>query len=115
MGLISIFLVVTWILLDPCADSPEDDLMQSDSRNLERHLHRLRGLALGLKAGQEAQEPKRSLVEACGEFLDLYRPSAGRKVKTYQAYRVALEHFQESCPKPESKLEIAAISEDGIS
>jgi len=66
---------------------------------LERHLHRLRGLALGFKAGQEAQEPKRSLVEACGEFLDLYRPSTGRKVKTYQAYRMALEHFQESCPK----------------
>jgi len=40
-----------------------------------------------------------SLVEACREFLDLYRPSAGRKVKTYQAYRVALENFQESCPK----------------
>jgi integrase/recombinase XerD len=66
---------------------------------LDRHLHRLRGLALGLKAGQEAQEPKRSLVEACREFLDQYRPSAGRKVKTYQAYRVALENFQESCPK----------------
>ena len=29
---------------------------------LERHLHRLRGLALGFKAGQEAQESKRSLV-----------------------------------------------------
>jgi len=66
---------------------------------LERHLHHLRGLALGFKAGQEAQESKRSLVEACGEFLDLYRPSTGRKVKTYQAYRMALEYFQESCPK----------------
>src|SRR5438132_2167499 len=66
---------------------------------LERHLHRLRGLALGFKAGQEAQELKTSLVEACSEFLDPYRPSTGRKVKTYQAYRMALEQFQESCPK----------------
>jgi hypothetical protein len=71
----------------------------SEAQAADRHLHRLRGLALGLKAGQEAQEPNRSLVEACREFLDLYRPSASRKVKTYQAYRVALENFQESCPK----------------
>jgi integrase/recombinase XerD len=66
---------------------------------LERHLHRLRGLALGIEVRHEAKEPKRLLVEACGEFLDLYRPSTGRKVKTYQAYRMALEYFQESCPK----------------
>jgi len=66
---------------------------------LERHLHRLQGLALGVELRQESKEPKRPLVEACGEFLDLYRPATGRKVKTYQAYRMALEHFQESCPK----------------
>ncbi len=66
---------------------------------LDRHLHRLQGLALGIEVRQETIGPKRSAGEACGEFLDLYRPSTGRKVKTYQAYRVALEHFQESCPK----------------
>jgi Phage integrase family/Phage integrase, N-terminal SAM-like domain len=66
---------------------------------LDRHLHRLRGLALGFKAEQEAPEPKRCLAEACGEFLDLYRSSTGRKVKTYQSYRMALEQFKESCPK----------------
>jgi len=66
---------------------------------LERHLHRLRGLALGMEARQEAKELKRPLVEACHEFLDLYRPSIGKKVKTHQAYRMALEHFRESCPK----------------
>src|SRR6266536_1628397 len=66
---------------------------------LERHLHRLRGLALGIEVRQEAKEPRRSLDNACNEFLNLYRPSTGRKVKTYQAYRMALEHFQESCPK----------------
>src|SRR5713226_3028516 len=66
---------------------------------LERHLHRLRGLALGIEVRQETKESKTLLVEACGEFLDLYRPSTGKKVKTYQAYRMALEHFQESCPK----------------
>jgi integrase/recombinase XerD len=66
---------------------------------LERHLHYLQGLVLGLEVRQEAKEPKKSLGEACSEFLDLYRPSTGKKVKTYQAYRMALEHFQESCPK----------------
>jgi integrase/recombinase XerD len=69
---------------------------------LERHLHYLQGLVLGLQVRQEAKEPKepkKSLGDACGEFLDLYRPSTGKKLKTYQAYRMALEHFQESCPK----------------
>src|SRR5713226_7725086 len=65
---------------------------------LERHIHSLRGLALGLAVRQDANKPKRSLIDACGEFLDLYRPSTGKKVKTYQAYRMALAHFQESCP-----------------
>jgi integrase/recombinase XerD len=66
---------------------------------LERHLHRLRGQALGIKVSQEARELKRSLSDACSEFLDFYRPSTGKKRKTYQAYRVALEQFRESCPK----------------
>ena len=65
---------------------------------LDRHVHRLQGLALGIEVRQEAK-PKRSIGEACAEFLDVYRPSTGRKVKTYQAYRMALEQFQESCPK----------------
>ena len=66
---------------------------------LDRHLHHLQGQALGIEARPEPRERKRPLVEACSDFLDLYRPSTGRKVKTYQAYRMALEHFQESCPK----------------
>jgi len=66
---------------------------------LERHLHYLRGMALGLETHQAVQRPKRSLADARGEFLDFYRPSTGRKVKTYQAYKVALEQFQEFCPK----------------
>src|SRR5437588_7539257 len=65
---------------------------------LDRHIHYLKGLALGIGVRQESR-PKRSLDEACGEYLDLYRPSTGKKVKTYQAYRMALEHFRESCPK----------------
>src|SRR5437016_8515863 len=40
---------------------------------LERHLHRLRGLALGLKVPQVAEESERCLGDACGEFLDFYR------------------------------------------
>src|SRR2546427_13173412 len=35
---------------------------------LDRHLHYLKGLALGIE-GQEPRKPKRSLGEACGEFL----------------------------------------------
>ncbi len=67
---------------------------------LGRHVHRLQGLALGIEVRQEAIiGPKRPVGEACGEFLDFYRPSTGRKVKTYQAYKMALQHFQESCPK----------------
>ena len=66
---------------------------------LERHLHYLRGMALGLETPQAVQRPERSLADARGEFLDFYRPSTGRKVKTYQAYKVALEQFQEFCPK----------------
>src|SRR6266852_7565253 len=66
---------------------------------LARHVHYLKGLALGVGVRQEPREPKRSLGEACREYLDLYRPSTGRKMKTYQAYRKALEHFQESCLK----------------
>ena len=66
---------------------------------LDRHLHHLKGLSLGIGMCQQLREPKRSLREACDEFLDLYRPSTGKKVKTYQAYRMALQHFQESCPK----------------
>jgi integrase/recombinase XerD len=66
---------------------------------LERHLHYLRGLELGVEVRQEAKELKRLLIDACGEYLDLYRPSTGKKVKTYQAYRMALAHFQESCSK----------------
>src|SRR5438093_715327 len=49
---------------------------------LERHLHRLRGLALGFKAGQEAQEPKRSLWRERGrEQLESFRlaPWASRR------------------------------------
>jgi hypothetical protein len=38
------------------------------------------------------------LGDACSEFLDFYRPPTGKKQKTYRAYRVALEQFQESCP-----------------
>jgi hypothetical protein len=66
---------------------------------LERHLHFLRGLALGIETRREAREPKKSLDGACGEFLAFYHPSTGKKQKTYRAYRVALEQFQESCPK----------------
>jgi integrase len=66
---------------------------------LDRHVHHLKGLALGIGVRQESRDPKRLLDEACGEYLDLYRPSTGKKVKTYQAYRMALEHFRESCPK----------------
>ncbi len=66
---------------------------------LDRHLHHLQGQALGIEARPEPRERKRPLVEACSDFLDQYRPGTGRKVKTYQAYRMALEHFQESCPK----------------
>src|SRR6266702_2673440 len=35
---------------------------------LERHLHRLQGVALGVEVPQRAKEPKRSLGDACGEF-----------------------------------------------
>lgn len=66
---------------------------------LERHVHHLRGLALGLEVRQVAQESRRLLGYACSEFLDFYRPSASKKRKTYQAYRVALEQFQTSCSK----------------
>src|SRR4051812_29076942 len=51
---------------------------------MARHLHHLRGLALGIELPpQEATEAKRSLGDACSEFLDLYRPSSGKKVRTY--------------------------------
>lgn len=69
---------------------------------LERHLHRLRGLSLGIDLPQndkKSEERRKCVGDACSEFLDFYRPSTGKKVKTYQAYRLALEYFQESCPK----------------
>jgi hypothetical protein len=67
---------------------------------LYRHRHRLRGLALGMEVHQGPKEPtKRFLAVACDEFLDGYRPSSGKKAKTYHAYRMALEYFQEFCSK----------------
>src|SRR5712692_9350180 len=65
---------------------------------LDRHVHRLQGLALGIEVRQEAR-PKRSIGDACGEFLDFYRPSSDRKVKSYQAYRMELDQLEQACPK----------------
>src|SRR6266478_1146909 len=66
---------------------------------MDAHIDRLQRQALDIEARREPREAKRTLGEACSDFLDPYRPGTGKKVKTYQAYRMALQHFQESCPK----------------